>query len=54
MTRKLTCLDVADKHNDVMKVRNELYDKCLFYHMTDPLELWGLTLAMLKARQDIS
>jgi ADP-ribosylglycohydrolase len=41
-----TCLGVADKYTDVMDARKELYDRCLLYHMIDPLELWGLALAM--------
>jgi ADP-ribosylglycohydrolase len=43
-----TCLKVASKYDDVLAARAELYDKCLFYHCIDPLELWGLSLAMLK------
>jgi ADP-ribosylglycohydrolase len=43
-----TCLDIADKYDDVLAVRKELYEKCLFYHMIDPLELWGFALAMFK------
>ncbi len=43
-----TCIDVAGKYDDVLAARKELYAKCLFYHMIDPLELWGLSLAMLK------
>jgi len=43
-----TCLKVASKYDDVLAARAELYDKCLFYHCIDPLELWGLALAMLK------
>jgi len=42
------CLDVADKYDDVLAARAELYDKCLLYHMIDPLELWGFALAMFK------
>jgi ADP-ribosylglycohydrolase len=42
------CLEVADKYDDVLAAREELYRKCLFYHMIDPLELWGLALAMFK------
>jgi len=42
------CLDVADKYDDVLAARRELYDKCLLYHCIDPLELWGLSLAMFK------
>ena len=34
-----TCLDVADKYDDVLAVRKELYAKCLLYHCIDPLEL---------------
>lgn len=48
------CLDIADKYDDVLAVRAELYDKCLLYHMIDPLELWGFALAMFKiARGDV-
>lgn len=43
-----TCLEVADKYNDVLAARKELYEKCLYYHMIDPLELLGLSYAMLK------
>ena len=42
------CLDTADKYDDVLAARAELYDKCLLYHMIDPLELWGFALAMFK------
>jgi len=49
-----TCLDIADKYDDVLAVRAELYEKCLCYHMIDPLELWGFALAMLKvSRGDV-
>ena len=49
-----TCLEIADKYTDVLKVRKELYDKCLLYHMIDPLELWGFSLAMFKiAKGDV-
>lgn len=49
-----TCLDIADRYDDVLAVRAELYDKCLLYHMIDPLELWGFALAMFKiARGDV-
>lgn len=48
------CLEVADKHDDVLAAREELYRKCLFYHCIDPLELWGLALAMFKiAKGDV-
>jgi len=48
------CLDIADKYTDVLKARPELYRKCLLYHMIDPLELWGFSLAMFKiARGDV-
>ena len=48
------CLDVADKYDDVLAARKELYDTCLLYHMIDPLELWGFALAMFKiARGDV-
>ena len=36
------------KYDDVLAVRAELYEKCLLYHMIDPLELWGFALAMFK------
>jgi len=42
------CLEVADKYDDVLAARAELYEKCLLYHMIDPLELWGFALAMFK------
>jgi ADP-ribosylglycohydrolase len=42
------CLEIADRHADVFSVRAELYEKCLLYHMIDPLELWGFALAMFK------
>jgi len=49
-----TCLDIADKYTDVLAARAELYKKCLLYHMIDPLELWGFSLAMFKiARGDV-
>lgn len=48
------CLEIADRYDDVFKVRKELYDKCLLYHMIDPLELFGFSLAILKvAKGDI-
>lgn len=48
------CLEIADKYTDVLEVRNELYRKCLSYHMIDPLELWGFSLAMFKiAKGDV-
>ena len=48
------CLDVAGKYDDVLAARKELYAKCLLYHCIDPLELWGLSLAMFKiARGDV-
>lgn len=43
-----TCLEIADRYDDVMAAREELYGRCLFYHMIDPLEVLGLALAMLK------
>jgi len=47
-------LEVADEYDDVLAARPELYEKCLFYHMIDPLELWALALAMFKiARGDV-
>jgi ADP-ribosylglycohydrolase len=42
------CLDVADRFDDVMAARRELYDKCLMYFCIDPLELLGLALAMFR------
>ena len=49
-----TCLTVADKYDDVLAARPELYEKCLLYHHIDPLELWGLSLAMFKiAKGDV-
>jgi ADP-ribosylglycohydrolase len=42
------CLAVAGKYADVLAARPELSRKCLLYHMIDPLELWGLSLAMFK------
>jgi ADP-ribosylglycohydrolase len=48
------CLAIADKYDDVLAARAELYEKCLFYHPIDPLEVWGLALAMFKiARGDV-
>ena len=48
------CLAVADKYDDVLAARKELYDKCLLYHHIDPLELWGFSLAMFKiAKGDV-
>ena len=41
-------LEVADEYDDVLAARPELYERCLFYHMIDPLELWALSLAMFK------
>ena len=49
-----TCLEIADKYTDVLAARAELYDRCLLYHMIDPLELWGFSLAMFKiAKGDV-
>ena len=42
------CLEVADKYTDVLAARKELYERCLYYHMIDPLELLGLSYAMFK------
>jgi len=42
------CLEVADKYTDVLAARKELYEKCLYYHTIDPLELLGLSCAMFK------
>jgi ADP-ribosylglycohydrolase len=43
-----TCLEIADKYDDVFEVRKPLYEKCLFYHPIDPLEVLGLSLAIFK------
>ncbi|HPP12018.1 MAG TPA: ADP-ribosylglycohydrolase family protein, partial [bacterium] len=43
-----TCLEIADRYDDVLRAREQLYRRCLFYHMIDPLEVWGLSLAMFK------
>jgi len=49
-----TCLEVADRHSDVLAARPELYARCLLYHHIDPLEVWGLALAMFKiAKGDV-
>jgi hypothetical protein len=49
-----TCLAVADRHTDVLAARAELCQTCLLYHHIDPLELWGLALAMFRiARGDV-
>jgi len=42
------CLEVADKYDDIMEAREGLYRECLLYHMIDPLEVLGLSLAMFK------
>jgi ADP-ribosylglycohydrolase len=42
------CLEIAEKYDDVFAIRKELYDKCLFYHAIDPLELLGFALAIFK------
>lgn len=48
------CIDVASKYDDVFEVRKELYEKCLYYHMIDPLELLGLAYAIFKvAKGDV-
>jgi ADP-ribosylglycohydrolase len=41
------CADIASRHDDVFAARKELYEKCLYYHCIDPLELLGLSFAML-------
>ncbi|MHB1457947.1 MAG: ADP-ribosylglycohydrolase family protein [Armatimonadota bacterium] len=43
-----TCLDIAEKYDDVLAVRKELYEKCLFYCMIDPLEVIGFSLAIFR------
>ncbi len=45
------CLSVAEKYDDVMAVRQELYQKCLLYHPIDPIELLGFSLAMFLVAQ---
>ena len=45
------CLDVAARYTDVLAARRELYEKCLLYSHMDPLELWGLALAMFRIAQ---
>jgi len=40
------CLEIASRYNDVLEMRKELREKCLFYHPIDPLELLGIALAM--------
>jgi len=40
------CLNIASKYTDVLSVRKEIREKCLFYHPIDPLELLGIALAM--------
>ena len=48
------CIDIASKYDDVFEVRKELYEKCLYYHMIDPLELLGLAFAIFKvAKGDV-
>lgn len=42
------CLEIASKYDDVLAVRRELYEKCLLYHMIDPLEVLGFALAIFK------
>lgn len=41
------CVDIASKYDDVMEARKELHEKCTYYHPIDPLELLGLSFAML-------
>jgi len=41
------CVEIAGRYSDVLAVRKELYEKCLYYHMIDPLELLGFAFAML-------
>ncbi len=44
-----TCLEIAGRHHDVLAIRPELYARCLFHHPIEPLEVLGLSLAVLKA-----
>lgn len=43
------CLEIADRYDDVLAMREELYKKCLLYHFIDPLEVMGFSLAIFKA-----
>lgn len=48
------CLEVASRYRDVLEARAELSERCLLYHFIDPMELWGLSLAMFQiARGDV-
>ncbi|MHB1484189.1 MAG: ADP-ribosylglycohydrolase family protein [Saccharofermentanales bacterium] len=48
------CVEVAGKYTDVFEARAELYEKCLYYNMIDPLELLGLSFAMfIIAKGDV-
>ncbi len=52
-----TCIDVAEKYDDVFEARKELYEKCLMFNwwQSAHLEIVGLPLAILKiAKGDVS
>ncbi len=42
------CLEVAADYDDVLAVRPALYERCLLYHMIDPLEVIGFSLAIFQ------
>jgi ADP-ribosylglycohydrolase len=42
------CIDVASRYTGVFEAREELYAKCLCYDMIDPLEVLGLSFAIVK------
>lgn len=42
------CLEIAERYNDVFAARAELYEKCLYFHCIDPLELLGLAYAIFR------
>jgi len=48
------CLEISDRYDDVLAMREELYKKCLLYHHIDPLEVLGFSLAMFRtAKGDV-
>ncbi len=47
----MACLEVASRYRDVLEARAELSERCLLYHFIDPMELWGLSLAMFQIAQ---
>ena len=42
------CFEVADKYDDVLAARSELYEKCMLYHAIEPWEFLGFSLSMFK------